>query len=110
MTKRYLLILIAFMIAVPLARARAQQGYEFEVYDTHLTKPGTTELELNTNFVSSGPQRPDNGLFATRHMVRSSFELGTGLTDWLEGSIYVLAAHRPSAGSFYVGNRMRLTA
>src|SRR2546423_2065293 len=110
MTKRYLLILPAFMIAVPLARARAQQGYEFEVYDTHLTKPGTTELELNTNFVASGRKGVDEGLLPTHHMLRSSFEIGTGITDWLEASVYVLAVRRPNAGSSYVGNRVRATA
>lgn len=90
--------------------ARAQQGYEFEVYDTHLTPPGTVELELNGNFVTSGPPKPDADLFPTRHMLRSSLEVGTGVTGWLEGSIYLLGVHRPEAGYDYVGNRMRLTA
>ncbi len=103
-------IALALAFAILPSTATAQQGYEFEVYDTHLTKPGTTELELNTNFVASGPKRPDAELFPTRHMLRSSLELGTGVTNWLEGSIYVLAAHRPGSGASYVGNRMRLTA
>jgi hypothetical protein len=90
--------------------AAAQQGYEFEVYDTHLTSPGTTELELNTNFVASGPRLPDPTLFPTHHMLRSSLEIGRGLTSWLEGSVYVLGVHRERAGSCYVGNRVRLTA
>lgn len=90
--------------------AEAQRGYEFEIYDTHLTKPGTTEFELNTNFVASGPKQIDVGLLPTAHMLRSSFEIGTGLTNWLEGSIYFLAAHRPNAGVSYVGNRIRMTA
>lgn len=67
--------------------AAAQQGYELEVYDTHLTRPGTTEFELNTNFVASCPKQVDTGLFPTRHMLRSSLEIGTGLTNWLEGTI-----------------------
>ncbi len=110
MLKFCLSITLAIALGTLASTAAAQQGYEFEVYDTHLTKPGTTELELNTNFVASGPKRPDIDLFPTRHMLRSSLELGTGLTRWLEGSIYVLAAQRPGAGFSYVGNRMRLTA
>ena len=110
MRKIYLLIAVAIALIAHPAMARAQQGYEFEVYDTHLKNPGTTELELNTNFVASGPRRPDRDLFPTQHMLRSSLEIGAGLTNWLEGSIYVLAVRRPSAGNFYVGNRMRLTA
>jgi hypothetical protein len=93
-----------------LSIAVAQQGYEFEVYDTQIKKPGTTEFELNTNFVASGPTRVDNGLFPTNHMLRSSFEIGAGLTNWLEGSMYLLAVHRPNGGASYVGNRVRITA
>src|SRR5216110_2801136 len=96
MRKIYLLIAVAIALIAHPAMARAQQGYEFEVYDTHLKNPGTTELELNTNFVASGPRRPDTGLFPTQNMLRSSFEIGAGLTNWLEGSIYVLAVRRPN--------------
>jgi hypothetical protein len=110
MRKRRYLIPLAIAIASPFFSARAQQGYEFEVYDTHLTKPGTTELELNTNFVASGRKQTQDGMFPTHHMLRSSFEIGTGVTDWLEASVYVLAAHRPTGGSSYVGNRVRATA
>jgi hypothetical protein len=110
MRKLYLLIPLAITVGSPFMMAVAQQGYEFEVYDTQLTKPGTTEFELNTNFVASGRKQVDNGLFPTHHMLRSSFEIGTGLTNWLEGSIYLLAVHRPNAGTSYVGNRIRATA
>jgi hypothetical protein len=110
MRKIYLLIPLAIAAGTPLSMASAQQGYEFEVYDTQLTKPGTTEFELNTNFVASGPKQVDTGLFPTHHMLRSSFEIGTGLTSWLEGSLYLLAAHQPNAGTSYVGNRIRMTA
>jgi hypothetical protein len=110
MKKRYLLTPLAIACLSPLSIALAQKGYEFEVYDTQIKKPGTVEFELNTNFVASGPKRVDSGLFPTDHMLRSSFEIGAGLTNWLEGSIYVLAAHRPNAGASYVGNRARITA
>jgi len=110
MKKLHLVISLAIAAGVPFASAFSQQGYEFEVYDTHLTKPGTTELELNTNFVASGRKEVDEGVFPTHHMLRSSLEVGTGITDWLEGSIYVLAVHRPAGGTSYVGNRVRATA
>lgn len=110
MLKVYCSLVPAVALISFSSSAKAQQGYEFEVYDTHLTQPGTLELELNGNFVASGPTKPDPELFPTRHMLRSSLEVGTGLTSWLEGSIYVLGVHRPNAGYDYVGNRMRLTA
>jgi hypothetical protein len=105
-----LLLFIVFSVLTPLSLASAQQGYEFEVYDTHLAKPGTTEFELNANFVSSGQKQMDKGLFPTHHMLRSSFEIGRGLRDWLEASVYVLGVHQPNVGSSYVGNRLRVTA
>ncbi|HCU11464.1 MAG TPA: hypothetical protein DGB72_04980 [Gemmatimonadetes bacterium] len=107
--RRYLLS-FAIMLASPLSVASAQQGYEFEVYDTHLTTPGTTEFELNANFVASGRKQIENGLFPTHHMLRSSFEIGRGLTNWLEASAYVLGVHQSGIGSSYVGNRIRVTA
>jgi hypothetical protein len=110
MRKRHLLPFLGFAVATPISVATAQQGYEFEVYDTHLTRPGTTELELNTNFVASGRKQVENGLLPTHHMVRSSVEIGTGLTNWLEASLYFVAVHRPNAGASYVGNRIRATA
>ncbi|MDQ6689294.1 MAG: hypothetical protein M3Z18_02175 [Gemmatimonadota bacterium] len=110
MRRVYLLISLAVSLGSPLSVAEAQRGYEFEVYDAQLTKPGTTEFELNTNFVASGPKQIDAGLFPTAQMLRSSLEIGTGLTNWLEASIYFLAAHRPNVGESYVGNRIRMTA
>jgi hypothetical protein len=110
MRKLYLLIPLSIAAGIPFTSAFSQQGYEFEVYDTHLTKPGTTEFELNTNYVASGRKEIYEGLFPTHHMLRSSFEIGTGITNWLEASIYVLAVRRPGAGTSYVGNRVRATA
>ncbi|HEV7837093.1 MAG TPA: hypothetical protein VGO75_03430 [Gemmatimonadaceae bacterium] len=110
MKKRYLLIFLAATLGSTVDRAIAQQGYEFEVYDTHLTRPGTIELELNANFVASGRKDVDDGLFPTHRMLRSSFEIGTGITNWLEASVYVLAVRRPGVGTSYVGNRVRATA
>jgi hypothetical protein len=110
MRKLFLIAPIAIALISPLSIAVAQQGYEFEIYDTQIKKRGSTEFELNTNFVASGPTRIDTGPISTNHMLRSSFEIGTGLTHWLEGSIYVQAVHRPNAGASYVGNRVRLTA
>ena len=93
------------------APARAQQGYEFEVYGTSITAPGAGELELHTNFVPTGSQRFDDAEGrATHRAFRSSLELSTGITSWLEGSFYTVGYARSGAGLKYVGNRGRLTA
>lgn len=101
-----------FVVSVILVSraANAQQGYEFEVYGTDLKPAGAIELEVNTNFVAAGPKTVDPELFPTRHMLRSSLELGAGITSYLEASVYVLGARRADGRSSYVGNRFRLTA
>jgi hypothetical protein len=91
--------------------ARAQQGYEFEVYGTGIPARGAGELELHTNFVPSGSQLvDDNEGRATHRAFRSSLELSTGLASWLEATFYAVSYARNGAGVQYVGNRARLTA
>ncbi len=36
------------LLMVVATSASAQQGYEFEVYDTHIGSRGSTELELSS--------------------------------------------------------------
>lgn len=92
------------------ASAYAQQGYEFEVYGTELAPKGVRELEIHTNFVPSGAQRFDQSEGrATHHAYRSSIELGSSLTSWLQANVYAVAYARSGAGLQYVGNRLRLT-
>jgi hypothetical protein len=93
------------------ASAHAQQGYEFEVYGAELPRRGVGELEFNVNFVPSGAQLVDDpGGRATHRAIRSSIELSTGLSSWLEASLYTVTYARNKAGVAYVGNRARLTA
>ncbi len=92
-------------------RGQAQQGYEFEVYNTEISAPRNGELELHTNFVPSGSQLFDDAEGrATHRAFRSALELSAGLTNWLEGSLYAVGYARSGAGLQYVGNRTRLTA
>jgi hypothetical protein len=93
------------------ATAHAQQGYEFEVYGAEAPRRGSGELEFHTNFVPSGAQLVDDaGGRATHRAFRSSIELSTGLSSWLEASFYTVTYARHTAGVAYVGNRARLTA
>jgi len=104
--------IIAATVLLLLARqSQAQQGYEFEVYNTSISAPGAGELELHSNFVPSGSQLFDDADGrATHRAFRSAIEVSTGLTSWLEGSVYAIGYARNGAGVQYVGNRARLTA
>ena len=90
---------------------QAQHGYEYEVYDTDISRPLSSELELHMNFVPSGTQtvdEPDGR--ATNRAWRSTIELSTGVASWLAASVYAVGYARSGAGVQYVGNRARLTA
>jgi hypothetical protein len=102
---------IAFAVIAVSASAGAQQGYEFEVYGAGIARPGSGEIELHTNFVPNGSQLVDDAEGrATHRAFRSSLEVSTGLTSWLEASLYAVGYARHGAGVDYVGNRLRLTA
>jgi hypothetical protein len=108
LTRTIIGVAAVFLIA---ASAHAQQGYEFEVYGTAISSPGTGELELHGNFVPSGSKLFDDAEGrATHHALRSAIELSTGLTSWLEGGLYAVAYARNGSGFHYVGNRARITA
>ena len=100
---------LLFALTVP-ETSRAQHGYEYEVYSTNISKPGTGELDIHTNFVPSGSQFDTPEGRATNRAFRSSVELSTGLSSWLEASVYAVGYARSGAGLSYVGNRARLTA
>jgi hypothetical protein len=109
MSTRAIIGIAALFLGV--TQVQAQQGYEFEVYNTKISAPGTGELELHTNFVPTGSQLFDNAEGrATHRAFRSAVELSTGLASWLEGSFYAVAYARDGAGVQYVGNRARITA
>lgn len=87
-TRTAIAISALFLLATS---ARAQQGYEFEVYGADVPARSARELELNMNFVPSGSRMADNAQGrATHRAVRSSIELSTGLLSWLEASLYAV--------------------
>jgi hypothetical protein len=88
----------------------AQEGFEYEVYSTHIDAPRAGTLELHTNFVQSGRREIDEGRFPTQGALRSSLEVTRGLNRWLEGSLYFVGGVFKGHGAQYVGNRLRLTA
>jgi hypothetical protein len=101
--------LVALMIAS--SSAQAQHGYEYEVYDTDISAPHAAEVELHTSFVPSGSQKVDTPEGrATHRALRSSLEFSTGVTGWLEASLYAVGYAREGAGLQFVGSRARITA
>src|SRR5690349_13059199 len=98
-------------LLIAATSAHAQQGFEYEVYDADLAAPRMGEIELHTNFVPSGSRTTDSpDGRATHRAWRSSLEISTGLTSWLEASVYAVGYARSGSGFQFVGNRARVTA
>lgn len=107
-TLRSILLVIAlFGIAPSLS---AQEGYEYEVYSTHVAAPRMGALELHTNYVATGNRSSESELVSTDRSIRSSLEFSHGINRWLEGSFYFVGGVFRGMGTEYVGNRVRLTA
>lgn len=102
--------LIALFCVTVASRASAQQGYEFEVYDTQIGNLGASELELHTNYVADGVKQGEEGLLPTHRAVRSSLEVSRTLSSWLRGSLYLTTSAGRNRDFAYVGNRARVTA
>jgi hypothetical protein len=103
---------IAFLVlsSLPIV-SNAQQGYEFEVYGAEIPARGHGEIEFHSNFVPSGAQIVDDDEGrATHRAVRSSLEVGAGITSWLSANLYAVTYARSGVGIRYVGNRARVTA
>lgn len=100
---------IALFCLMSSSVASAQQGYEFEVYDTDIGRKGSSELELHTNYVADGLKSSEDGLIPTHRAIRSSFEASRTLANWLRASFYVTASAGKNRDFAYVGNRARIT-
>ncbi len=107
---RFSLLFSTILLIAASRIASAQQGYEFEVYDTEIGPKGSTEVELTSNYVASGLHASDDGLYATNHALRSSIEFSQTLKSWLQGSTYLTLSSRPGHALEYVGNRVKITA
>lgn len=96
-------------VAASATTLKAQKGYEFEVYDTHLAAPKSGGIEFHTNFVAASAPASDAGMVPLRRAFRSAFEISAGLTPWMEASLYTVGYARSGRGLQYVGNRARVT-
>lgn len=104
-------LLLAGIICIFGARSvSAQKGYEFEVYDAKIAPRGGGDFELHTNFVAASSAESDPASAPLRRAFRSALELSTGITPWIDGSIYFVGYARSGRGLQYVGNRARLNA
>lgn len=105
-----LLRLAIFGIVVLLTTtlpAYGQDNYEIQVYSSEMDPPGTTTLELHSNFTIEGSKTPRDGVVPTHHAMHETLEVSHGFTDWFETGIYVFSTIQPDGGWQWVGSHLR---
>ncbi len=110
-TPRRWLLLAALLLIASLASAQVDP-YEFEVYPYQTLGKGMVELESLNSFVPNGHSQGDSGTSAGDYpsdkIYRTAFELAYGLTDRIEGAVYLNLAHPNGASLQYAGSKYRL--
>ncbi len=93
--------------------ARAQDNYEIQVYGADTVKPGTTMVEVHSNFTVNGskalPGSPytADGTYPTNHAEHETLEITQGVNDWMEVGFYLFTTITKDQGWQWVGDHIR---
>lgn len=97
-------VLLVFLGALPLL---AQDNYEIQVYPYETVAPGSTMIELHSNFTAQGQKTVVEGVEPTNHAVHETVEITQGFTDWFETGFYIFTSIQPNGGWEWVGDHIR---
>ena len=89
------------------AAAHAQDNYEIQVYGAETVKPGSTMVELHSNFTAEGRRIEENGVRPTYHAQHETIEITHGWSDWFETGFYIFTSIRGDEGWQWVGDHIR---
>jgi hypothetical protein len=87
--------------------AFAQGNYEVQVYGSELVKPGSTMVELHSNFTVQGSKTTDDGTLPTNHQWHETVEITRGFNEWFETGFYIFTSHQPGGTFEWVGDHIR---
>jgi len=90
-----------------LPAAHAQGNYEIQVYGADTVAPGSTMVELHSNFTANGHPQTADGVAATDHAEHETLELTQGLNKWSEVGFYVFTSEQSGLGTQWVGDHIR---
>lgn len=102
-----LLCLAALTVLCAATPARAQENYEIQVYGSDTVAPGSTMVELHSNFTAQGSRSTDDGTLPTHHAFHETLEITHGFNDWFETGFYVFSSIQPDGGWQWVGDHIR---
>ena len=104
--------LLSLFLLLPAISACAQDNYEIQVYGYDTVAPGSTMVELHSNFTVDGSKTVVNGVLPTNHAEHETVEITQGFTDWFETGFYIFTSIQPgvsksSSGWVWVGDHIR---
>ena len=104
------LVVVVLMASFGLL-ARAQDNYEIQVYSSDTVPPGTTMVEIHSNFTVDGQKTVVNGVLPSNHAEHETLEITQGWTSWFETGFYVFSSIQPgsspNSGWQWVGDHIR---
>ncbi|HET9743705.1 MAG TPA: hypothetical protein VFQ00_13225 [Terriglobales bacterium] len=107
----YCLLLIACCSAAqPL---HAQGNYEIQVYGSDTVSPGSTMVELHSNYTVAGTKAVPGRRFAadgtepTTGAEHETVEITQGFNDWFETGFYIFTSAHSGFGYEWVGDHIR---
>ena len=91
--------------------ALAQDNYEIQVYGAETLEPGSTMIELHSNFTMDGSKVPVDGTQPTNHALHETVEITQGFTPGSKpDSIYSPACVRERDGNTWATTSVRESA
>jgi hypothetical protein len=100
-------IIFLFSLCFSFLQGFAQENYEIQVYGSETVAPGTTMLELHSNYTTGGTTLPVNGLYPTHHMLHETVEVTHGFNGWFEVGFYFFNSIGNNSRTGYVGSHIR---
>jgi hypothetical protein len=100
-------MLFSALAAVPFGLLQAQGNYEVQVYAADLVEPGTTMVELHSNFTFEGTKRTTDGSYPTEHQLHETVEITHGFSPWFETGFYIFTSADTRTGWQWVGDHIR---
>jgi len=91
-------------LAVPAA---AQDNYEIQVYGYDTVAPGTTMVELHSNYTANGSKQTVDGVAPSNGAWHETIEITQGINDWFETGFYIFTSVQPNGGWEWVGDHIR---
>jgi Putative MetA-pathway of phenol degradation len=102
-----IVVVLAVALAVAAVPAFAQDNYEIQVYGADTVPPGSTMVELHSNFTVDGSKMVVDGVQPTNHAEHETVEITQGINDWFETGFYIFTSVQPNGGWQWVGDHVR---